>query len=104
MLLLITNQLCKDLFSPTFFSLTLHHPYTLSLPQKTFIVACHLLSSLHLIVTSSPLPSTITQQRDLDATLLIFFLFQNHIHNSNAFDTPLYAPTTTTQRHSPMRC
>lgn len=82
------RRLAALLSSPTLFSLTLHHLHTLSLPQKTLIVARHLLSSLHLLAATSPPPSTATRQRDLDAALLLLLLCETHNHNPEALDAP----------------
>ncbi|RDX81830.1 E3 ubiquitin-protein ligase SGR9, amyloplastic, partial [Mucuna pruriens] len=82
------RRLSSLLSSPTLFSLTLHRLHSLSLPQKTLLVARHLLSSLHLLTATSPPPSTATRQRDLDAALLLLLLCQTHNHNPEALETP----------------
>ncbi|KAJ1416915.1 putative E3 ubiquitin-protein ligase [Sesbania bispinosa] len=85
------------LSSPTLFSLTLHHLHTLSLPQKTLLIARHLLSSLHRLTrhfqpnTSPPLPpplSTAMRERELDAVLLLLLFCETQNHNPEAFDAP----------------
>ncbi|CAJ1968420.1 unnamed protein product [Sphenostylis stenocarpa] len=82
------RRLASLLSSPTLFSLTLHHLHTLSLPQKTLLIARHLLSSLHLLTATSPSPSTTTRQRDLDAALLLLLLCETHNHNPHALEAP----------------
>ncbi|KAK7267571.1 hypothetical protein RIF29_20248 [Crotalaria pallida] len=85
------------LSSPTLFSLTLHHLHTLSLPQKTLLIARHLLSSLHHltrpVTSSSPPPqppplSTAIRQRELDAVLLLILFCDTHKHNPEALEAP----------------
>ncbi|KAK7279408.1 hypothetical protein RJT34_24460 [Clitoria ternatea] len=86
------HRLSSLLSSRTLFSLTLHHLHTLSLPQKTLLIARHLLSSLHLLTrhtTSSPPPlSTVIRHRHLDAVLLLLLLCETHKHNPQALDAP----------------
>ncbi|CAL0299561.1 unnamed protein product [Lupinus luteus] len=83
------------LSSPTLFSLTLHHLNTLSLPQKTLLIARHLLSSLHHLIqhlTPPPPPpppfSTAIRQRGLDAVLLLLLFCDTNKHNPEPFDAP----------------
>ncbi|KAK7345626.1 hypothetical protein VNO77_16234 [Canavalia gladiata] len=94
------QRLSSLLSSPTLFSLTLHHLHTLSLPQKTLLIARHLLSSLHHLIrhvqphnaASPPLPpplSTAIRQRELDAVLLLLLLCETHNHTPEALDAPL---------------
>ncbi|KAG4982071.1 E3 ubiquitin-protein ligase SGR9, amyloplastic-like [Glycine soja] len=83
------RRLSSLLSYPTLFSLTLHHLHTLSLPQKTLLIARHLLSSLHLLTATSPHLSTATRQRDLDAALLLLLLCETHNHNPHALEAPV---------------
>ncbi|KAK7355687.1 hypothetical protein VNO80_14947 [Phaseolus coccineus] len=82
------RRLASLLSSPTLFSLTLHNLHSLSLPQKTLLIARHLLSSLHLLTATSPPPSTATRQRDFDAALLLLLLCETHNHNPHALEAP----------------
>ncbi|XP_027366208.1 E3 ubiquitin-protein ligase SGR9, amyloplastic [Abrus precatorius] len=93
------HRLSTLLSSPTLFSLTLHHLHSLSLPQKTLLIARHLLSCLHHLTrhiqphsaTSPPLPpplSTAIRQRELDAVLLLLLLCETHNHTPEALDAP----------------
>ncbi|XP_057427724.1 E3 ubiquitin-protein ligase SGR9, amyloplastic [Lotus japonicus] len=80
------------LSSPTLFSLTLHHLHTLSLSQKTLLIARHLLSSLHHLTRhlqpASPPLSTAIRERELDAVLLLLLFCETHNHNPEALEAP----------------
>ena len=94
------RRLSSILSSPTLFALTLHYLHTLSLPQKTLLIARHLLSSLHHLTrhlqpndgtTPPPSPpplSTAIRQRDLDAVLLLLLFCETHQHNPEALEAP----------------
>ncbi|XP_042475005.1 E3 ubiquitin-protein ligase SGR9, amyloplastic-like [Macadamia integrifolia] len=77
------HHLCSLLQSPTRFPLTLHHLQTLSLHQKTLLIARYLLSMLtHITIfleTNKPNTSTTALRvKDLDAALLLMLLCQVH--------------------------
>ncbi|XP_043699260.1 E3 ubiquitin-protein ligase SGR9, amyloplastic-like [Telopea speciosissima] len=76
------NHLFSLLQSPTRFPLTLHHLQTLTLHQKTLLIARYLLSMLtHLtrfLETNTPNTSTALRLKDLDAALLLMLLCQVH--------------------------
>ncbi|XVE61788.1 hypothetical protein DITRI_Ditri06bG0067300 [Diplodiscus trichospermus] len=89
------RRLCFLLSSPCLFSLTLHHLHSLSLHQKTLLIARHLLFSLHNLTRyfqPPPLlllhPSTAMKHRDLDAVLLLLFLCETNQHNPEALERP----------------
>ncbi|KAE9619470.1 hypothetical protein Lal_00032264 [Lupinus albus] len=87
------RRLSFVLSSPTLFSLTLHHLNTLSLPQKTLLIARHLLSSLHHLTqhltSSPPLPLfTAIRQRGLDAVLLLLLFCDTNKHSPEALNAP----------------
>ncbi|XVF55375.1 hypothetical protein PTKIN_Ptkin06aG0032100 [Pterospermum kingtungense] len=93
------RRLCLLLSSPCLFSLTLHHLHSLSLSQKTILIARHLLFSLHHLTRyfhlppSPPLPrlhhpSTAMKSRDLDALLLLLFLCETNQHNPETLERP----------------
>lgn len=65
------RRLLSILSSPSLFSLTLRHLHSLSLPQKSLLVARHLTSLLSIL---HPLPSRTTSIRDLDSALLLLLL------------------------------
>ncbi|KAL5743087.1 hypothetical protein ACOSP7_029819 [Xanthoceras sorbifolium] len=106
-ILLLTHRhlrrLSTVLSSPFLFFLTLHHLQSLSLPEKTLLIARHLLSSLHHLThhfepthvkphpssSSSSSSSTTTtfsyiRHRDLDAVLLLLLLCEVHQRNPEA--------------------
>ncbi|CAN6838184.1 unnamed protein product [Brassica oleracea var. botrytis] len=77
------RRLAAVLSSPTLFSLTLRHLLSLSLPQKTLLIATHLLSLLHPLLlhrNHHTLPSSAAKMklRDLDAVVLLLFLCETH--------------------------
>ncbi|CAH8379327.1 unnamed protein product [Eruca vesicaria subsp. sativa] len=77
------RRLASVLSSPTLFSLTLRHLLSLSLPQKTLLIATHLLSLLHPLLLhrnhhSLPSSSAVMKLRDLDAVVLLLFLCETH--------------------------
>ncbi|KAH7866172.1 hypothetical protein Vadar_016709 [Vaccinium darrowii] len=87
------RRLSSILASPTLFSLTLHHLHSLSLPQKSLLLARHLLSSFSLLThslhpTATPPPST-ANLRHLDSALLLLLLCEIRQHNPQSLDTPL---------------
>ncbi|KAI4300198.1 hypothetical protein L6164_033600 [Bauhinia variegata] len=90
------RRLSSLLSSPTLFSLTLHYLHSLSLPQKTLLIARHLLSSLHLLTihfqsekaSSAPSLSTAIRQRELDAVLLLLLFCETHQRNPEAIQAP----------------
>ncbi|XVE76277.1 hypothetical protein DITRI_Ditri12bG0159100 [Diplodiscus trichospermus] len=89
------RRLCFLLSSPCIFSLTLHHLHSLSFPQKTILIARHLLFSLqHLTRHFQPPPptllhsSTAMKHRDLDAVLLLLFLCETQQHNPEVLERP----------------
>ncbi|GKV05727.1 hypothetical protein SLEP1_g17701 [Rubroshorea leprosula] len=86
------RRLSRLLSSPTLFFLTLQHLHSLSLPNKTLLIARHLLSSLHLITRHfqppPPHPSTTINHRDLDAVLLLLLLCETHQHDPKALEQP----------------
>ncbi|XP_007027172.2 PREDICTED: E3 ubiquitin-protein ligase SGR9, amyloplastic [Theobroma cacao] len=89
------RRLCFLLSSPCLFSLTLHHLHSLSLPNKTLLIARHLLFSLHHITRHFQPPplrpiqfSAAMKHRDLDAVLLLLFLCETHQHNPKALQRP----------------
>ncbi|TYI87463.1 hypothetical protein E1A91_D04G136800v1 [Gossypium mustelinum] len=89
------RRLCHLLSSPCLFFLTLHRLHTLSLPQKTLLIARHLLFSLHHLTRHFqppplrlPNPSTAINQRDLDAVLLLLFLCEAYHDSPEALERP----------------
>ncbi|XP_009122758.1 E3 ubiquitin-protein ligase SGR9, amyloplastic [Brassica rapa] len=77
------RRLASVLSSPTLFSLTLRHLLSLSLPQKTLLIATHLLSLLHPLLLhrnhhSLPSSAAAMKLRDLDAVVLLLFLCETH--------------------------
>ncbi|KAI8556471.1 hypothetical protein RHMOL_Rhmol05G0255500 [Rhododendron molle] len=89
-------RLSSLLSSPTLFSLTLHHLHSLSLPQKSLLVARHLLSSLSLLThslqptTTPPPPPATANLRHLDSALLLLLLCEIRQHDPQSLSsTPL---------------
>ena len=90
------RRLSSVLSSPTLFALTVRYLHTLSLPQKTLLIARHLLSSLHhltrqfqpnnYIIPPPPPLSTSIRQRELDAVLLLLLLCETQQHNPEALE------------------
>ncbi|KAK4731045.1 hypothetical protein R3W88_024033 [Solanum pinnatisectum] len=83
------------LSSPMLFSLTLHHLHSLSLHNKSLLIAKHLLSKLAIFThfmhndTILPPPSTTSMKhRDLDAVLLLLLLCELRQHDPQALDIP----------------
>ncbi|KFK24724.1 hypothetical protein AALP_AA8G016400 [Arabis alpina] len=76
------RRLTAVLSSPTLFSLTLRHLLSLSLPQKTHLIATHLLSLLQPLLlhrNHHSLSSAASMKlRDLDAVVLLLFLCETH--------------------------
>lgn len=75
------RRLGAVLSSPTLFSLTLRHLLSLSLPDKTHLIANHLLSLLHPLLIHRKHHSSyaVTMKlRDLDAVVLLLFLCETH--------------------------
>ncbi|XP_050229368.1 E3 ubiquitin-protein ligase SGR9, amyloplastic [Mercurialis annua] len=76
---------------PASFSLALHHLHTLSLSNKTLLIAKHLLSSLHHLTrhfhSHAPTSIAITH-RDLDAALLLLLLCDVHQQNPEILKAP----------------
>ncbi|XAR69011.1 Ubiquitin--protein ligase [Bertholletia excelsa] len=88
------RRIATVLSSPALFSLTLHHLHSLSLRQKSFLIARLLLSSLHLLAahlqpTSASAPPPAAPLRDLDAALLLLLLCELRNHDPHALNTPL---------------
>ncbi|KAL3569435.1 hypothetical protein D5086_029325 [Populus alba] len=90
------RRLSSLLCSPSLFSLTLQHLHSLSLIQKTLLISKHLLSSLHCLTRYfhpttliPPHPNTTIKHRDLDAALLLIFLFDVHQENPEILKTPI---------------
>ncbi|KAJ4850918.1 hypothetical protein Tsubulata_030325 [Turnera subulata] len=91
------HRLSSILSSPSLFSLTLHHLHSLSLPNKSLLIAKHLHSSLHLLTRhfqyaspQGPLPPcpSSTKPRDLDAALLLLLLCNIHQENPETLKAP----------------
>ncbi|KAL6987505.1 hypothetical protein U1Q18_013249 [Sarracenia purpurea var. burkii] len=90
------SRLSAVLSSPSLFSLTLHHLHSLSLPQKSLLIAHHLLSTLTLLTrhlppaTTTPPPSAAasTKLRDLDSVLLLLLLCELRHHHPQSLETP----------------
>ncbi|KAL3327879.1 hypothetical protein AABB24_035513 [Solanum stoloniferum] len=83
------------LSSPMLFSLTLHHLHSLSLHNKSLLIAKHLLSKLAIFThfmhndTILPPPSTTSMKhRDLDAVLLLLLLCELRQHDPEALNLP----------------
>ncbi|CAA7021189.1 unnamed protein product [Microthlaspi erraticum] len=77
------RRLAAVLSSPTLFSLTLRHLLSLSLPQKTLLIATHLLSLLRPLLLhrnnhSLSFSASAMKLRDLDAVVLLLFLCETH--------------------------
>ncbi|KDO47492.1 hypothetical protein CISIN_1g023542mg [Citrus sinensis] len=84
------RRLSAVISSPILFSLTLHHLHSLSLPNKTLLIARHLLFSLQLLTQCfprAPPPHSSTYQikrRDHDAVLLLLLLCEVHQQDPEA--------------------
>ncbi|KNA22040.1 hypothetical protein SOVF_037690 [Spinacia oleracea] len=84
------HHLASLLTSPTLFAHTLNHLYSLSLSEKSLLIARHLLSFLHLLTpflfplsSSSPVyipSSNRVRLRDLDSVLLLLFFCEVRQH------------------------
>ncbi|KAL9993392.1 putative transcription factor C2H2 family [Helianthus debilis subsp. tardiflorus] len=79
------RRLAALLSSHTIFSLSLHHLHTLSLHQKSLLIARHLLSILSqlshiLLPTTTRMPPYIND-RDLDSVLLLLLLCELNQHD-----------------------
>ncbi|CAN8297827.1 unnamed protein product [Cochlearia groenlandica] len=87
------RRLAAVLSSPTLFSLILRHLLSLSLPQKTLLIATHLLSLLHPLLLlryrdSHSLSSSANMKlRDLDAVVLLLFLCETHQIDPNVLES-----------------
>ncbi|KAI9071438.1 hypothetical protein K1719_046587 [Acacia pycnantha] len=66
---------------------------TPSLPQKSLLIAHHLLSSLHTLTRHLEPPppplSTVMRQRDLDAVLLLLLFCDAHQHHPQVLEVPV---------------
>ncbi|XP_054782886.1 E3 ubiquitin-protein ligase SGR9, amyloplastic-like [Prosopis cineraria] len=86
-------RLASVLSSQSLFSLALHYLHSLSLPQKSLLIARHLLSFLHILTRHLQPPppplSALTRQRDLDAVLLLLLFCDAHQHHPQALETPV---------------
>ncbi|KAK4281417.1 hypothetical protein QN277_012911 [Acacia crassicarpa] len=86
-------RLASVLSSQSLFSLTLHYIHSLSLPQKSLLIARHLLSSLHTLTRHFEPPppplSTVMRQRDLDAVLLLLLFCDAHQHHPQVLEVPV---------------
>ncbi|KAF5737129.1 E3 ubiquitin-protein ligase SGR9 amyloplastic [Tripterygium wilfordii] len=87
------HRLSSIVSSPSLFSLTLHHLHSLTLPDKTLLIARHLLVSLHhltrYVYPSPSQASTGMNQRDLDAALLLLLLCEVQQHNPETLREPV---------------
>ncbi|KAL8217014.1 hypothetical protein R6Q57_023851 [Mikania cordata] len=89
------RHLSSLLSSHTLFSLSLHHLHSLSLEQKSLLIARHLLSILsqlsHLLQPTTarmpPCTVTILNDRDLDSVLLLLLLCEQHQHEPESLKT-----------------
>ncbi|XP_057801393.1 E3 ubiquitin-protein ligase SGR9, amyloplastic [Salvia miltiorrhiza] len=88
------RRLVTLLSYPTLFTLTLRHLQSLSLHQKSLLIARHLLSNLTLLnhairnpIAAAP-PPTSMRLRDLDAVLLLLLLCELHQHDRDFLDAP----------------
>ncbi|EXB58572.1 E3 ubiquitin-protein ligase RING1-like protein [Morus notabilis] len=83
------RRLSAVLSSPHLFSLTLQRLRLLSLPDKTLLIAKHLLSSLHhLTLHYNKCHSAVLKPRDLDAVLVLLLLCDVRQHSPEALETP----------------
>ncbi|KAL3623013.1 hypothetical protein CASFOL_031829 [Castilleja foliolosa] len=89
------HRLAALLSSPTIFSLSLRHLQSLSLHNKSLLIATHLLSNLNLLkshFSSAQLPPCSAaipmKLRDLDAALLLLLLCEIHHHDREFLNTP----------------
>ncbi|XP_065856579.1 E3 ubiquitin-protein ligase SGR9, amyloplastic [Euphorbia lathyris] len=85
------RRLFSLLSSPSAFSFTLRHLHSLSLSDKSLLIANHLLFTLHHLtrhfLPPPPLPSVALKHRDLDAILLLLLLCDIHQHNPHLLKT-----------------
>ncbi|XP_048504623.1 E3 ubiquitin-protein ligase SGR9, amyloplastic [Beta vulgaris subsp. vulgaris] len=86
------NHLTSLLTSPTLFTHTLNHLYSLSLPQKSLLIARHLLSFLRFLtpffISSPPtLNSNRVRLCDLDSVLLLLFFCEVRQHHPTLLET-----------------
>ncbi|KAI3822620.1 hypothetical protein L1987_10215 [Smallanthus sonchifolius] len=88
------RRLSSLLSSHTLFSLSLQHLHSLSLHQKSLLIARHLLSILsqlsHLINPTTRMPpctATTLNDRDLDSVLLLLLLCELHQHDPESLKT-----------------
>ncbi|XP_010423832.1 PREDICTED: E3 ubiquitin-protein ligase SGR9, amyloplastic-like [Camelina sativa] len=82
------RRLAAVLSSPTLFSLTLRHLLSLSLPDKTHLIANHLISLLHpLLINRKHHSLTNMKLRDLDAVVLLLFLCETHQLDPDVLET-----------------
>ncbi|XP_057522150.1 E3 ubiquitin-protein ligase SGR9, amyloplastic [Amaranthus tricolor] len=94
------HHLATLLTSPPLFIHTLNHLYSLSLPQKSLLIARHLLSFLRLLTPffSSSFPSSTSNRVrlcDLDSVLLLLFFCEVRQHHPTILDThPTHWQTT----------
>ncbi|KAM7255029.1 hypothetical protein ACFE04_020270 [Oxalis oulophora] len=91
------RRLATILSSNSLFSFTFHHLHSLSLPQKNNLISRYLLSSLHHLTllfrrfdppTSVVNSSSVINNRDLDAVLLLLFLCETHQNNPEFLNSP----------------
>ncbi|PON72794.1 43kDa postsynaptic protein [Parasponia andersonii] len=83
------RRLAALLSSQTLFSLSLRRLHSLSLHDKTLLIARHLLSSLRLLTTTTITTNNIPpiKARDSDAVLLLLHLCEVRQHNPAALET-----------------
>ncbi|WCJ34609.1 RING/U-box superfamily protein [Euphorbia peplus] len=91
------RRLLSLLSSPTAFSFTLRHLHSLSLPEKSHLIANHLLFTLHHLTRHflppppPPPPSSTLKHRDLDSLLLLLLLCDAHHHDPDLLKTTLHS-------------
>lgn len=76
------RRLAFLLLSPIHFSLTLSYLHSLSLPEKTLLLARHLLSSLQNLLPSLCGPSRPLRLSDLDAAILLMAMCDSYNPNT----------------------
>ncbi|KAL3839597.1 hypothetical protein ACJIZ3_024188 [Penstemon smallii] len=87
------RRLSSLLSSPILFSLILRHLQSLSLHQKSLLIAQHLYSHLtllyHFVKNTTPPPPPYMKLRDLDAALLLLLLCDLNQHDEKFLDAPI---------------
>ncbi|KAJ0088111.1 hypothetical protein Patl1_31982 [Pistacia atlantica] len=88
------RRLAALLSSPPIFFLTLHHLHSLSPPNKTLLIARHLLSSLqpltgHFQHTPPHAFNSTIRQRESDTVMLLLLLCEVQQQNPEALQSPL---------------